>query len=88
MSEASLVKMSTKGQLVVPESIRKAEAFEPGDRFIPVAVDDGVLFKKVNIPELKAEFEKLSVGLRTHLRNEKVSSRRVDEAVKWTRQKK
>lgn len=88
MSEVSLVKMSIKGQLVVPDSIRKAESFEPGDRFIPLAVEDGVLFKKVDIPELKAGFQKLSLGLRTHLRKEKVSSKRVDEAVKWARQKK
>lgn len=86
MSDADLVKMSSKGQLVVPDSIRRSEDFQPGDRFVSLPVKDGVLFKKVQIPS-KAEFEKLSVELRSHVRTKKVSPQKVDEAVKWARKK-
>ena len=48
-----LVKMSEKGQLVVPRRIRKKEGFSSSDRFIAVEVKDGVLFKKVDIPKGK-----------------------------------
>ena len=54
--EANLVKMSPKGQLVVSQDIRKKEGFSPGDRFVPFLVKGGVLFKKVEIPDVKAEF--------------------------------
>lgn len=55
-----MVKMSPKGQLVVPQDIRDKEGFGPGDRFVPFPVRGGILFKKVNIPDVKAEFKKLS----------------------------
>ena len=60
MTENELVKMSPKGQLVVPQEIREKEGFESGDRFIPFQIKDGVLFKRVKIPNIKNEFEKLS----------------------------
>ena len=54
-----LVKMSPKGQLVVPKEIREKEKFKPSDRFMPFEVKGGILFKKVKIPDVKAEFESL-----------------------------
>ena len=36
--EEELVKMSSKGQLVVPGSIRKKEKFKPTDRFVAIDV--------------------------------------------------
>ena len=54
--ETEIVKMSAKGQLVVPEAIRDLEDFNPGDRFVPLPVKDGVLLKKVEIPKINVEF--------------------------------
>ena len=48
-----LVKMSPKGQLVVPQDIREKEGFEPGDRFIAIKLPEGVLFKKIELPDIK-----------------------------------
>ena len=42
-----LIKMSKKGQLVVPLSLRKILGFEPEDKFIAYGTDDYVVFKKV-----------------------------------------
>ncbi len=47
------VKMSPKGQLVVPQEIREKANFKPGDRFIAVKIEDGVLFKKIELPDIK-----------------------------------
>src|SRR3989338_6793448 len=58
--EEELVKMSPKGQLVVPQDIRLRENFKPSDRFVAFGVKDGVLFKKIDMPNVKAEFESLS----------------------------
>ena len=58
--ETDLVKMSPKGQLVVPQDIRIEEGFAAGDRFVPFAVKGGILFKKVELPNLNAKFQKLS----------------------------
>ena len=43
--ESDYVKMSPKGQLVVPQEIRIDEGFAPGDRFVPFPVKGGILFK-------------------------------------------
>lgn len=50
-----LVKMSTKGQLVVPKSIRKKERFTASDRFVALEIKGGVIFKRVNIPKIPRE---------------------------------
>ena len=85
--EEELVKMSRKGQLVVPHKIRKKEDFKDSDRFIAIDVKDGVLFKRVNIPDVKIEFESLSNDIASHLKKQKIKQRDVDEAVKWARGK-
>ncbi|MHB1868287.1 MAG: hypothetical protein ACYCPP_05015 [Nitrososphaerales archaeon] len=82
-----LVKMSEKGQLVVPRSIREKEGFKRSDRFVAIEVRDGVLFKRVEIPEVKLEFESLSRDIRSHLRERKVKQEDVAKAIKWARQK-
>ena len=86
--EKELVKMSSKGQLVVPQDIRELEGFEPGDRFVPLAVDDGILFRKVKIPDVKAEFEKLAKEVTAQFKKNGVTQKDVDEAVKWARKQK
>jgi len=85
--ETDLVKMSPKGQLVVSQNIRKKEGFQPGDMFVPFPVKGGVLFKKVEMPDVKAEFQKLSKEIEKQFKKQKVTSEDVDEAVKWARQK-
>jgi len=44
---AEMVKMSAKGQLVVPQQIRQEEDLNEGDIFIPFAIKEGVLFKRI-----------------------------------------
>ena len=85
--EADLVKMSPKGQLVVTQDIRQKEGFNPGDRFIPFPVKGGVLFKKVEMPNVKTEFQKLSKEIEKQFRKQNVTSDDVNEAVKWARRK-
>jgi bifunctional DNA-binding transcriptional regulator/antitoxin component of YhaV-PrlF toxin-antitoxin module len=54
-----LIKMSRKGQLVVPQELREALGFNAEDMFLAYGVKDYVLFKKVKLPTLKKEFEEL-----------------------------
>jgi bifunctional DNA-binding transcriptional regulator/antitoxin component of YhaV-PrlF toxin-antitoxin module len=87
MAEAELVKMSSKGQLVVPESIREEEGFEPGDRFISIPIKDGVMFKKVRILDFKAEYERLAKEIRAHMKKRKITQKDLDEAIRWARRR-
>ena len=85
--ETDLVKMSPKGQLVVPQDIRMEEGFATGDRFVPFPVKGGILFKKVEMPDVNAEFKKLSREIEKQFKKQKVSPEDVDEAVKWARRR-
>ena len=80
-----LVKMSPKGQLVVPKDIRKGEKFNPSDRFVAVRINGGVVFKKVNIPLIKADFQSLSKEIEKHFKEKNITRKDVKEAVKWAR---
>lgn len=85
--ETELVKMSPKGQLVVPQEIREMEEFQPGDRFVPLAIKEGVVFKKVEIPDVKLEFEKLSKEIEAQFKKQKIEQKDVEEAVRWARKR-
>ena len=83
--ETDLVKMSPKGQLVVPQGIRDKESFISGDRFIPFPVNGGVLFKKVKIPDVRIEFQKLSKEIEKQFKKENITPKDAGEAAKWAR---
>ena len=87
MVDNELVKMSPKGQLVVPQEIRQKEGFRPGDRFVPLQIKEGILFKKVKIPNLKNEFKKLSEEIQKQLELRNIKEGEVKEAIKWARRK-
>ncbi len=80
-----LVKMSAKGQLVVPQEIRETLGLEAGDRFVPFKVESGILFKKVEMPDIKLEFQKLSKEVSTQFKKSKVSKNDISGAIKWAR---
>jgi len=81
-----LVKMSPKGQLVVPQEIRNQEDFKPSDRFIAVPIRNGVVFKKVKL-DMKAEFASLSREISGRFRNKQVREKDVEDGVAWARKK-
>ncbi len=85
--EEELVKMSEKGQLVVPQKIRREEAFRSSDRFVAIGIKGGVLFKRINLPKIKINFTELSKEIETHLKERKVEQTEVAKAVRWAREK-
>ncbi len=54
MKSVSTTKMSSKGQVVIPESIRKNLNLEAGTRFVVVGEGDVVILKAIASPSLKA----------------------------------
>lgn len=87
MAENELIKMSPKGQLVVPQEIREKEGFVAGDRFIPFQIKEGILFKRVKIPDIKMEFESLSKEIQKQLQARKIKENEIKEAIKWARKR-
>lgn len=85
--DIELVKMSTKGQLVVPQDIREISHLMPGERFVAFPVNEGVLFKRVEIPKVKLDFESLAKEIEAQFKQNKVKKSDVKEAIKWARKR-
>jgi len=50
MSSLATTKLSSKGQVVIPEEIRQRLGLQPGTRFLVLAEDDVVVLKTVTLP--------------------------------------
>ena len=57
---AELAKISSKGQIVIPSEIREELGMEVGTSVVVARMRDFVLLKKINIPDIKEEFSKLT----------------------------
>lgn len=58
MANLATTKMSSKGQVVIPEEIRKRLKLKAGSQFVVVGDDDVVILKAISPPSLN-EFDTL-----------------------------
>ena len=86
-SDIELVKMSGKGQLVVPQDIREMARLNPGERFVAFPVQEGVLFKKVAIPKVKLDFKSLGKEVEGQFKKNNIKRSDIGEAIKWARKR-
>jgi AbrB family looped-hinge helix DNA binding protein len=77
MSVLATTKMSSRGQVVIPEDIRKNLKLKPGDQFIVIGEKDVVILKSISRPSLE-EFDSLIADARRQAR--KAGLRRSDIA--------
>ena len=68
MSAVATTKMSSKGQVVIPEEIRDRLGVKPGARFVVVGDKDVVVLKAVGTPSLE-EFDELISSARAQARS-------------------
>jgi AbrB family looped-hinge helix DNA binding protein len=52
MSQIATTKLSSKGQVVIPEAIRERLGLEPGDQFVVVGDGDVVILKTIQTPQM------------------------------------
>jgi AbrB family looped-hinge helix DNA binding protein len=58
MSNLATTKMSSKGQVVIPEDIRKRLKLKAGTQFVVVGENDVVILKSISTPSI-SEFDAL-----------------------------
>jgi AbrB family looped-hinge helix DNA binding protein len=63
MSGVATTKMSSKGQVVIPEEIRKRLGLKAGSQFVVVGDKDTLILKTITPPSLD-EFEELIIEAR------------------------
>ena len=67
MANLATTKMSSKGQVVIPEDIRKRLNLKVGSQFVVVGEKDVVIFKTISQPSME-EFDKLIARARNKQR--------------------
>ena len=80
----SVTKMSSKGQVVIPEAIRKQLGLQPGTRFLVVANQDAILLKEITPPSIE-DFGELLDELRKQARAVGLKQSDISEAVEHVR---
>lgn len=55
--EPEITTMSEKGQVVIPQSIRKELGIKPKTKFLVYGRGDTVIMKKLELPDVKKEWE-------------------------------
>ncbi len=73
-------KMSSRGQVVIPERIRAQLRLEPGVEFVVVAKDDVLVFQRVPSPSWE-QFDTLIREARRQARSAGLTARHVKRAI-------
>lgn len=67
MSDLATTKMSSKGQVVIPENIRKRLKLKAGSQFVVIGDEDVVILKAISAPSME-EFDTLIAEARKQAR--------------------
>ena len=84
MESLATTRMSSKGQIVIPESIRKQLNLKEGAQFIVVGEDDVVILKAITSPSMDA-FENLIKKARRQAKDAGLERADIEKAVSKAR---
>lgn len=74
--------VSVRGQVVIPNEVRKKLRLKPKDVLVVYGEGDTIIMKKVELPELKDEFEKIKqIAKERDRRRGRLSQRDIDDEV-------
>jgi len=86
MAGVSTTKLSSKGQVVIPESIRKKLHLKTGAQFVVVADKDVVILKNISAPSLD-EFDSLIAKARKSAKEVGLKKADIKDAIAKVRRK-
>ncbi len=87
MANLATTKMSSKGQIVIPEEIRKRLNLKTGAQFVVVGDNDVVILKNITPPSIK-DFDKLIAKARTAGKHAELKKTDITKAIKKVRETK
>ena len=84
MANIATTKMSSKGQVVIPENIRKKLKLKAGDQFVVMGENDIVILKSISPPSLD-EFDSLIAKARKQGKQAGIKKSDISEAISKVR---
>ena len=85
MSEIATTKLSSKGQVVIPEEIRRRLGLEAGDQFVVIGDRDVVVLKAIQPPDM-SQFDELVGRARKAARKAGMKRSDVEEVLREVRE--
>jgi len=86
MAMVATTKLSSKGQVVIPEDVRDALGLEPGAQFVVLGDGDVVILKRIETPS-RGEFRTLAAKARKQARRAGLKPTDVQKAVRKVRRR-
>jgi len=87
MGTLATTKMSSKGQVVIPEEVRKRLNLKAGAQFVVVGENDVVILKAISAPSLH-EFDDLIVKARREAKTAGLKQAEIQDAIAKARGRK
>ena len=80
MGKVATTKLSSKGQVVIPEEVRKRLGLKAGDPFIVIGDDDVIILKSIAPPSMK-DFDQLIQNARLKARSARMKRSDIAKAI-------
>lgn len=87
MQTLSTTRLSSKGQVVIPEEIRNTLKLQTGAQFVVLGSDDTVIFKKISEPSME-DFDEMIAKAEKQVRLLGIKRRDVLAAIRKVRNQK
>jgi AbrB family looped-hinge helix DNA binding protein len=87
MTDVATTKMSSKGQVVIPETIRKRLNLRTGSQFVVVGENDVVILKTISTPAME-DFDRLIADTRKKVRQAGIKPADITAAIAKVRGRK
>ena len=86
METIQTTRMSSKGQVVIPEDVRRRLGLTPGQQFVVVGEDDVVILKSIEVPSIR-NFDRMIRQARQAARRAGLRKGDIAAAIKSVRSK-
>jgi len=80
MGDVVVTRMSSKGQIVVPKSLRDALGLDVGELFAMFGDEDTIILKKIDVPS-KKEFDEILAWGERYAKKKKITRKVLEQAI-------
>ena len=84
--EATIIRVSSKGQIVIPAQWRKRMGIKEGEELLAIGEGDALLIKKIEKSVIKEEFEKTVAPIRKKIKSLGVTKKDIKKAIEKARE--
>ncbi len=86
MENIEITSISSRGQIVIPQSLRDKLKIREGEKFVVIGEDNTIILRKLEMPSFKG-FDKLLAKTREFTRKNELKEGEIEQAIKKARKK-